>query len=206
MQTTVGVTAATRNMSVVATRVGSRVGGGSSRRMVTKAMNVRPYTVRKGDTLFTISQKRDVQIEDILSVNHALRKNQIDEGQTILIPSSKLSERDREILEGVKTKGHRAYPVRKGETIEDIAEKRGIKMEDLETLNEGVDLQKLKAYQVIKLPRNKFTTREKEMLTGCARVPAAFFSAASDLSFGKIALVMLVAGVAGVAAWKSRED
>ena len=45
-----------------------------------------------------------------------------------------------------------------------------------------------------------------EMLVGCARVPAAFFSSVSGISFGKIALVVLVAGVAGVAAWKSRED
>ena len=164
------------------------------RRNPTKAMLVRPYTVRKGDTVFKISQKRgkcaatatargiapppspprpeeissppapaltssprfslslslslgpDVKIEDILSVNHGLRKDTILEGQTILLPSSKLSERDREILDGVgKGKGkYRAYPVRKGEVIEDIIEKRGIKMEEVEALNEGVVLSSLK--------------------------------------------------------------
>jgi len=61
-------------------------------------------------------------------------------------------------------------------------------------------------HQVIKLPRNKFTEREKEMLVGCARVPAAFFSSKGGISFGKIGLVILVAGLAGFAAWKSRED
>merc|ERR1711959_254168 len=190
------------------TRATTRAGAGSSpRRLATKAMLVRPYTVRKGDTVFKISQKRDVKIEDILSVNHGLRKEKIQEGQTILLPSSKLSERDREILDGVKGWGkYRAYPVRKGECIEDIIEKRGITMDEVEALNEGVDLSSLRAYQVIKLPKNKFTEREKEMLVGCARVPAAFFSSVSGISFGKIALVVLVAGVAGVAAWKSRED
>lgn len=59
---------------------------------------------------------------------------------------------------------------------------------------------------MIKLPRNKYTEREKEMLVGAARVPVAFFSMGSGMSFGKLALVVLVAGVAGVAAWKSRED
>ena len=54
--------------------------------------------------------------------------------------------------------------------------------------------------------RNKYTEREKEMLVGCARVPSAFFSGKSGLGFGKIAMVVLIAGVAGVAAWKSRED
>merc|ERR1711970_145463 len=138
------------------------------RRNPTKAMLVRPYTVRKGDTVFKISQKRDVKIEDILSVNHGLRKDTILEGQTILLPSSKLSERDREILDGVgKGKGkYRAYPVRK-----------------VEVINEGVDLSSLKAYQAIKLPRNKYTEREKEMLVGAARVPVAFFSMGSGMSF-----------------------
>merc|ERR1711959_657664 len=100
----------------------------------------------------------------------------------------------------------RPYTVRKGEVIEDIIEKRGIKIEEVEALKEGVDLSSLKAYQVIKLPRNKYTEREKEMLVGAARVPVAFFSMGSGMSFGKLALVVLVAGVAGVAAWKSRED
>ncbi|QDZ25247.1 hypothetical protein HOP50_16g77930 [Chloropicon primus] len=178
-----------------------------SARLTTRAMLVRPYTVRKGDTIFKISQKRDVKIDDILSVNHGLKKDVIEEGQTILLPSSKLSERDREILDGVKGRGkYRAYPVRKGESIEDIIEKRGIKMTEVEALNEGVDLTSLKAFQVIKLPRNKYTEREKEMLVGCARVPAAFFSGRSGMAFGKMALVVLVAGVAAIAAWKSRDD
>merc|ERR1712224_146306 len=55
------------------TRTRARAGAGSSR-LATKAMLVRPYTVRKGDTVFKISQKRDVKIEDILLVNHGLRK------------------------------------------------------------------------------------------------------------------------------------
>ena len=77
-------------------------------------------------------------------MNHGLKKDAILEGQTILLPSSKLSVRDREILDGVKGKGkYRAYPVRKGEKIEDIIGKRGIKMAEVEKLNEGVDLASL---------------------------------------------------------------
>merc|ERR1739848_922352 len=123
-----GGAAMTRTRTRATTR--TRAGAGSSR-LATKAMLVRPYTVRKGDTVFKISQKRDFKIEDILSVNHGLRKEKIQEGQTILLPSSKLSERDREILDGVKGWGkYRAYPVRKGECIEDIIEKRGITMDE----------------------------------------------------------------------------
>ena len=79
-----------------------------------------------------------------MSLNHALLKDKVEEGQTILLPSGKLSTRDKEILAGVKSKGYRAYPVRKGEKIEDITEKRKIAMADVEALNEGVKLGRLK--------------------------------------------------------------
>ena len=45
----------TRTRTRATTR--ARAGAGSSR-LATKAMLVRPYTVRKGDTVFKISQKR----------------------------------------------------------------------------------------------------------------------------------------------------
>ena len=104
--------------------------------------------------------RADVKIEDILSVNHGLKKDVIEEGQTILLPSSKLSERDREILDGVKGKGkYRAYPVRKGETIEDIISKRGIKIAEVEALNEGVDLASLKGESRRRAREEEGTTR-----------------------------------------------
>ena len=59
---------------------------------------------------------------------------------------------------------------------------------------------------MIKLPAGKYTEREREMLVGVAHVPTEFFSAAKGLPFGKLALLALVASVAGVAAWKSRDD
>jgi len=193
-------------MQVLATRRTCVAQRGVKRTLTTKAMLVRPYTVRKGDTVFKISEKRGIKVEEIISLNHGLIKDKIDEGQTILLPANKLSTRDKEILDGVKVKGYRAYPVRKGEIIDDILSKRKIKREDADALNEGVDLDKLKEYQVIKLPANKFTEREREMLTGVAHVPSEFFSAVKGFPFGKVFLLLLVAGVAGAAAWKSRED
>ena len=50
-----GGAAMTRTRTRATTR--ARAGAGSSR-LATKAMLVRPYTVRKGDTVFKISQKR----------------------------------------------------------------------------------------------------------------------------------------------------
>ena len=68
----------------------------------------------------------------------------LDEGVTILIPSAKLSDRDREIIDGIGRR-YRTYPVRKGETVEDIISARGITMEELKRLNPDVDLKAVKS-------------------------------------------------------------
>lgn len=109
-------------------------------------------------------------------------RRSVEAGQKIVLPAGKLSARDREILAGIEPgsrqgRGFRPYPVRKGETAADIAAKRKVSMAELQKLNPGVDLEKVKADQVIKLPANKFSVREREMLTGTLGIPVEFFSA-----------------------------
>lgn len=41
----------------------------------------------------------------------------LTEGQTLLLPSGRLSARDKEILEGIGPWTYRTYPVRAGETL-----------------------------------------------------------------------------------------
>jgi hypothetical protein len=65
------------------------------------------------------------------------------EGQTILLPGGKLSSRDREILAGIGPATYRTYPVREGEVLQDIMEKRNITKAEMEALNPGVDLDRL---------------------------------------------------------------
>ena len=69
--------------------------------------------------------------------------HELDEGTTILIPSGKLSERDREIIGGLGRR-YRNYPVRQGVTVEDIISKRDITMEELIELNPNLDLKNVK--------------------------------------------------------------
>ncbi|MEW5304251.1 MAG: hypothetical protein WDW38_003622 [Sanguina aurantia] len=135
-------------------------------------LKVRPYTLRTGDTLESISKKRAMTVDDVLKMNPDISLNVV-EGQTILLPSGKLSVRDREILDGIGP-GFRVYPVRGTERMEDIMSKRGITLPEVQALNPGVDLQKLTDHQLIKLPSDKFTVREREMLTGI--VPVEFFT------------------------------
>ena len=134
---------------------------------------MRPYTIRGGDTLNSICSKRGLEVEDVLNLNTDLNPDVIIAGKTILLPAGKLSERDLEIVEGIRTGGVRDYPVRAGEKLEDILDKRGITMEEFKNLNP--DVGKIQDNQVILLPSNKFTVREQEMLAGSGIVPREFF-------------------------------
>ncbi len=79
---------------------------------------VRPYTVRKGDTLASIATKREVPLEQLIKLNHNTSPDALVEGQTLLLPAGKLSSRDKEILEGIGPWTYRTYPVRAGENLE----------------------------------------------------------------------------------------
>ena len=137
---------------------------------------MRPYTLRAGDTLETIAQKRGMSVEEIRKCNSGKLKEQGSEikvGETILLPAGKLSARDNEIIEGIaKINEPRIYPTRKGESIMDIIEPRGIHFEDVKKLNPGVNLGTFVNGEKLKLPPGKYTVREREMLQGCGILPA----------------------------------
>lgn len=155
------------------------------RRVTTTAeIRVRPYTVRRGDTLASIAQKREVPLDQLLKLNHNTSPDALQEGQTLLLPSGKLSARDKKILQGIGPWTYRTYPVRAGESLDDIISKRSITRAEMETLNPGVDLDRLQATQVLKLPAHKYTVREQEMLSTFA--PSEFFSKMSHINKGTI--------------------
>ena len=137
--------------------------------------NLRPYTLRKGDTLETIAQKRSISLEEIKKINSKINTasgKEVKVGDTILLPAGKLSARDSQIIDGItKINQPRVYPTRKGESIMDIIEPRQIAFEDVKKLNPGVNLGTFNKGEKLKLPPGKYTTREKEMLQGCGILP-----------------------------------
>lgn len=84
-----------------------------------------------------------MSVDELVGMNPDVAGQKVTEGQTILLPASKLSARDKEILGGIEQGNYRMYPVRKGETLDDIMSRRGITMEEMQSLNPGVDLQHL---------------------------------------------------------------
>ncbi|PNH12044.1 hypothetical protein TSOC_001073 [Tetrabaena socialis] len=176
---------------------------GRGRRPVTvlaAAFDVRPYTLRKGDSLESIGKKRSVTVEQILAINPDVKADKVLDGQTILLPANKLSVRDKEILGGIGTT-YRLYPIRGGETLSDVLSKRKITTAEFQSLNPGVELSSIKDNQVVKLPVNKFTVREREMLIGSGILPAEFFSGVVNSPFAVgLGGLMLVCGF--VMAWQ----
>ena len=148
--------------------------GGRAARVVRVTAVMRPYTVRKGDTLATIASKRGMSVEEIRKTNAGRKMDaEVKVGETILLPSGKLSKRDDEIIEGItKINQPRVYPTRKGETIMDIISARNISFDDVKKLNPGVKLGTFQNGEKLKLPPGKYTVREKEMLQGCGILPA----------------------------------
>lgn len=154
-------------------------------------VSVRPYTLRKGDSISSIANKRGFTVLQITSINPDLNPDKVSEGQTILLPASGLSSRDKEILEGIGSV-YRIYPVRKGEALSDVMTKRNITRAEMEALNANINLEKLKEGQLLKLPANKFTVREREMLIGSGILPPEFFAATKNpfvIGFGALLMV-----------------
>lgn len=166
----------------------------------TLGVRVRPYTLRKGDTLENIAKKRNVTVGQLTQLNPGKNPDSIVEGSTILLPSDKLSSRDLEILSGIGA-SYRLYPVRAGETLQEILSKRGITDEEFQRLNPGVKIDSLKSdAAVLRLPVGKFTVREREMLIGSGVLPNEFFITPDNPFVVGMGALMLVCGF--VLAWQ----
>ena len=85
----------------------------------------------------------EIKFEELVALNHDMNPDILVEGQTILLPGGKLSSRDREILAGIGPATYRTYPVREGEVLQDIMEKRNITRAEMEALNPGISLDRL---------------------------------------------------------------
>lgn len=92
---------------------------------------------------YSSAHTAEIRFEELVALNHDMNPDSLVEGQTILLPGGKLSSRDREILAGIGPATYRTYPVREGEVLQDIMEKRNITRTEMEALNPGVNLDKL---------------------------------------------------------------
>lgn len=95
---------------------------------------VRPYTVQKGDTYWIISQKLDVSIQNLMSINNANQNTVIYVGQSLTVPQNTV------------------HTVKAGETYWLISKAYGVDLNALLTLNGANEKSYLYIGQQIKIP------------------------------------------------------
>ena len=106
------------------------------------------YDVQSGDTLWNISKKFEVSIEDLVLWN------EIDIEQPLQINQEvKIFSRYERVRQDVPSKKLRTmlYPVKSGDTISRIASKFEISPEEIKEWNEIEDVSKIFPGQVLKL-------------------------------------------------------
>ena len=81
------------------------------------------YKVVKGDTLYGISKKLDTTVSELKNINN-LTSNSLSIGQILKVPTKEIDLGDTEI-----------YQVKKGDTLYSIANKYGISLSELKTIN-----------------------------------------------------------------------
>lgn len=82
------------------------------------------YTVKKGDTLYSIANNYNVKVEDIKKLNNKLNNN-LSIGEILVIPSNTTSE-------NISTT---TYTVKYGDTLYSIAKKYNTSVTDIKNLN-----------------------------------------------------------------------
>ena len=100
------------------------------------------YTVKSGDSLWSISRKFNITVDELKSVNN-LSSNLLSVGQNLIIPS--------------KEKSGNEYIVKKGDTLYSIAQKYNTSVDNLKSIN-NIITDSLSIGQVLKLPSDEEST------------------------------------------------
>lgn len=96
------------------------------------------HTVEKGDTLYSISKKYSVTLDQLRKANNLTESDVIKVGQKLTIPGKDDNKSSTTSSSTTTKTEYTEYVVQKGDTLYGIAKKQGIKVQDLMTLN-GLD-------------------------------------------------------------------
>lgn len=119
------------------------------------------YTVKKGDTLYSISRKYEITVPELRAANNLSETDVLKEGAKLVIPSADISNAaalstSHKTEESAVTSSKSAlsvYVVQKGDTLYGIARKYGIKLPELLSMNNLDNSSTLKVGQKIFVPQ-----------------------------------------------------
>lgn len=110
------------------------------------------YIVKSGDSLWSISRKFGVSVNELKKVNN-LSSNLLSIGQNLIIPGKKNNTSSNE------------YVVKKGDTLYGIANKYNVSVDNLKSYN-NLSTDSLSIGQTIKIPDNKANSNEYVVKSG----------------------------------------
>lgn len=120
------------------------------------------YTVKKGDTLYSISRKYQITVPELRAANNLSENDVLKAGVKLVIPSADIenaaalsASKTAETSSSAKKTSTIPYTVKKGDTLYGIARNYGIKLNELLALNSLDNSATIKIGQKILVPSEK---------------------------------------------------
>ncbi|MCG2821268.1 MAG: LysM peptidoglycan-binding domain-containing protein, partial [Candidatus Atribacteria bacterium] len=128
------------------------IGGGVSNSSQKQEPIIVNYTVVKGDSLWSISQRYDVNMNTIISTNNLKEISRLSIGQKLKLPITNMNI--------AKAEGHGQeaaaeeiiYSVKKGESLWSISREYNVKLEAIIAANSIIDASKISPGQQLRIP------------------------------------------------------
>lgn len=128
------------------------IGGGVSNSTQKQEPTIITYTVAKGDNLWSISQRYDVNMSTIISTNNLKEISRLSIGQKLELPITNMDIAQAEGY-GQETEAEEIiYYVKRGESLWSISHEYNVKLEAIIAANRITDASRISAGQALRIP------------------------------------------------------
>lgn len=127
------------------------------------------YTVKKGDTLYSISKRYELTVAELRTANNLSENDVIKTGQKLIIPTANISNAAalsasqpemQQSASGTVTNAEN-YTVQKGDTLYSIARRHNMQLYDLLSINNLSADSVIKVGQVVKVSAKNSTIQQR---------------------------------------------
>jgi Predicted glycosyl hydrolase len=108
------------------------------------------HKVKSGESLEKIARNYGVSVQELLKANKNIKPNRLKVGENLCIPQKA----------STKTQDYAIYKVRKGDTLQSIAEKFGVDVQELKSFN-NLKSEKIIEGQELKIPAKGTAKKQK---------------------------------------------
>jgi murein DD-endopeptidase MepM/ murein hydrolase activator NlpD len=109
------------------------------------------HKVKSGESLEKIAKNYGVSLQELIKANKNINPNKLKVGENLCIPQKT----------STKTQGYAIYKVKKGDTLQTIAEKFGVDVQELKSFN-NLKSEKVKEGQELKIPAKGTAKKQKK--------------------------------------------